>query len=158
MKTPLLFFLLILNQTFAQWEIKINKNEKKISAIGEVVFSVHTHDSIVLNVSKSKLLGLDFALEGDYFKKSKKYYVLFEIDGRKIKVLSSVIEKGKLRVSKFIDLVSREKYEVQDFLKTLKRGAECVLTIKSDSSVIQGCNKLIGSENAINSVLRSNYP
>jgi hypothetical protein len=87
MKTPLLFFLLILNQTFAQWEIKINKNEKKISAIGEVMFSDHTLDSIVLNVSKSKLLGLDFALEGDYFKKSKKYYVLFEIDERKIKVL-----------------------------------------------------------------------
>ena len=128
------------------------------SAIGEVVFSVHTHDSIVLNVSKSKLLGLDFALEGDYFKKSKKYYVLFEIDERKIKVLSSVIEKRKLRVSKFIDLVSREEYEVQDFLKTLKRGAECVLTINSGLSVIQGYNKLIGSENAINSVLRSNYP
>jgi hypothetical protein len=104
------------------------------------------------------LLGLDFALEGDYFKKSKKYYVLFEIDERKIKVLSSVIEKGKLRVSKFIDLVSREEYEVQDFLKTLKRGAECVLTINSGLSVIQGYNKLIGSENAINSVLRSNYP
>lgn len=158
MKTPLLFFLLILNQTFAQWEIKINKNEKKISAIGEIMFSVHTPDTIVLNISKSKLLDLDFALEGDYFKTTKKYYVLFEIDERKIKVLSSVIEKGKLRVSKFFDLVSREEYEVEDFLKTLKRGAECVLTINSGSSVIQGYNKLIGSEKAINTVLRSNYP
>jgi len=158
MKTPLLFFLLILNQSFAQWEFKVNTNEKKISAIGELMFSVYTPDTIVLNLSKSRRLGLDFALEGSYFKTSKAYYVLFEIDERKIKALSSEIEKGKLRISKFIDLTSRQKYDIEDFLKTLKRGSECVLTINSGSRVIQGFNKLTGSEKAINSVLRGNYP
>ena len=52
MKKPLLFLLLILNQGYAQWQFKVNKNEKKINAIGEVKFSIYTPDTIVLNLSR----------------------------------------------------------------------------------------------------------
>ena len=158
MKKPLLFLLLILNQGYAQWQFKVNKNEKKINAIGEVKFSIYTPDTIVLNLSKSRKLGLDFALEGGYFKTTEKYYILFEISDRKIKVLSSIREKGRLRILKFKDLINREEYNIEDFLKILKRGSECVLTISNSSRVIQGFNKLRGSANAINSVLRGTYP
>jgi len=147
-----------MNQGYAQWEFKVNKDEKKINAIGEVIFNVYTPDTIVLNLSKSKRLGLDFALEGDYFKTSEKYYVLFEISEQKIKVLSSKLVKGKLLILKLKDLVSREEYDIQDFLKILKRGSEFVLTISTGSKVIQGFNILSGSTNAINSVLRGKYP
>ena len=158
MKNSFLFFLLVLNQSFAQWEFKVNKEENEINAIGRVKFSVYPPDTILLNLSKSRRLGIDFAIEGDYFKALKKYYVLFEISDRKIKVLSSISEKGKLRILKLKDLVRREEYEIQDFLKILKRGSECILTINSGSQVIQGINKLSGSTKAINSVLTGNYP
>jgi hypothetical protein len=158
MKKPLLFLLLILNQGYAQWQFKINKNEKKINAIGEVKFSIYTPDTIVLNLSKSRKLGLDFALEGGYFKTTEKYYILFEISDRKIKALSSIREKGRLRILKFKDLINREEYNIEDFLKILKRGSKCILTISTSSRAIQGFNKLRGSTNAINSVLRGTYP
>ena len=158
MKNSFLFFLLLLNQSMAQWEFKVNKEENEINAIGEVKFSVYPADKIVLNLSKSRRLGIDFAIEGAYFKALEKYYVLFEISDRKIKVLSSISEKGKLRILKLKDLVRREDYEIQDFLKILKRGSECILTINSGSQVIQGINKLNGSAKAVNSVLTGNYP
>ena len=158
MKNSFLFFLLVLNQSYAQWEFKVNKGKNEINAIGQVKFSVYTPDTILLNLSKSRRLGIDFAIEGGYFKVLKKYYVLFEISDRKIKVLSSISEKGKLRILKLKDLVRREEYEIQDFLKILKRGSECILTINSGSQVIQGINKLSGSAKAINSVLTGNYP
>ena len=158
MKNSFLFFLLVLNQSIAQWEFKVNKGKNEINAIGQVKFSVYTPDTILLNLSKSRRLGIDFAIEGGYFKALKKYYVLFEISDRKIKVLSSISEKGKLRILKLKDLVRREEYEIQDFLKILKRGSECILTINSGSQVIQGINKLSGSAKAINSVLTGNYP
>jgi predicted transcriptional regulator len=158
MKNSFLFFLLVLNQSFAQWEFKVNKEKNEINAIGQVKFSVYIPDTILLNLSKSRRLGIDFAIEGDYFKALEKYYVLFEISDRKIKVLSSISEKGKLRILKLKDLVRREEYEIQDFLKILKRGSECILTINSGSQVIQGINKLSGSAKAINSVLTGNYP
>mgnify|MGYP001395221734 FL=1 len=158
MKNSFLFFLLVLNQSFAQWEFKVNKEKNEINAIGQVKFSVYPPDTILLNLSKSRRLGIDFAIEGGYFKALKKYYVLFEISDRKIKVLSSISEKGKLRILKLKDLVRREEYEIQDFLKILKRGSECILTINSGSQVIQGINKLSGSTKAINSVLTGNYP
>jgi predicted transcriptional regulator len=158
MKNSFLFFLLVLNQSFAQWEFKVNKEKNEINAIGQVKFSVYIPDTILLNLSKSRRLGIDFAIKGDYFRALKKYYVLFEISDRKIKVLSSISEKGKLRILKLKDLVRREEYEIQDFLKILKRGSECILTINSGSQVIQGINKLSGSAKAINSVLTGNYP
>lgn len=158
MKNSFLFFLLVLNQTFAQWEFKVNKEKNEINAIGRVKFSAYPLDTMLLNLSKSRRLGIDFAIEGGYFKALKKYYVLFEISDRKIKVLSSISKKGKLRILKLKDLVRREEYEIQDFLKILKRGSECILTINSGSQVIQGINKLSGSAKAINSVLTGNYP
>ena len=158
MKNSFLFFLLVLNQSFAQWEFKVNKEKNEINAIGQVKFSVYIPDTILLNLSKSRRLGIDFAIKGGYFKALKKYYVLFEISDRKIKVLSSISKKGKLRILKLKDLVRREEYEIQDFLKILKRGSECILTINSGSQVIQGINKLSGSAKAINSVLTGNYP
>ena len=158
MKNSFLFFLLVLNQSFAQWEFKVNKEKNEINAIGQVKFSVYIPDTILLNLSKSRRLGIDFVIKGGYFKALKKYYVLFEISDRKIKVLSSISEKGKLRILKLKDLVRREEYEIQDFLKILKRGSECILTINSGSQVIQGINKLSGSAKAINSVLTGNYP
>ena len=158
MRNSFLFFLVVLNQSMAQWEFKVNKEENEINAIGRVRFNVYTPDTIVLNLSKSRRLGIDFAIKGDYFKALKKYYVLFEISDRKIKVLSSISKNGKLRILKFKDLVRREEYEIQDFLEILKRGSECILTINSGSHVIQGINKLSGSTKAINSVLNGNYP
>ncbi len=158
MKNSFLFFLLVLNQSVAQWEFKVNKEENEINAIGEFKFSVYPSDTIVLNLSKSRRLGIDFAIEGAYFKALEKYYILFEISDRKIKVLSSISEKGKLRILKLKDLVRREDYEILDFLKILKRGSECILTINSGSQVIQGINKLNGSAKAVNSVLTGNYP
>ena len=158
MKNSFLFFLLLLNQSMAQWEFKVNKEENEINAIGRVKFSFYTPDTIVLNLSKSRTLGIDFAIKGDYFKALKKYYVLFEISDRKIKVLSSISKNGKLRILKLKDLVRREEYEIQDFLEILKRGSECILTINSGSHVIQGINKLSGSTKAINSVLKASIP
>ena len=87
----------------------------------------------------------------------EKCYVLFEIGERKIKILSSIKEKGKLRILKLKDLKSKQEYEIEDFLKVLKRGSECIMTINSGVKVIQGFNELNGSEVAINKVLRGNY-
>jgi hypothetical protein len=115
------------------------------------------YDTILLNISKSRKLGIDLAIEGDFFNTSGHYFALFEIDDRKIKIISSLKEKGKLRLLKLKDLKSRQEFEIIDFLKVLKRGSECILTISSGFKVIQGINMLIGSEDSINRVLRGNY-
>lgn len=157
-KIVFLFFFFTLCQSYAQWGFTADTKGRKISAIGEVTFNVHKQDTIVLHLSKSRKLGLDFAIEGEYFQRAEKYYVLFEIDERKIKVLSALPEKGKLRIVKLKDLISKEEYEMKDFLNILKRGSECVLTINTGVKVMQGVNTLAGSEKAINSVLRGNNP
>ena len=148
---------LCLNLTYAQWDFRLNQSEKKLSAIGLFKFNMSEHDSIALNISKSRKLGIDLAIEGDFFNTSGHYFVLFEIDDRKIKIISSLKEKGKLRLLKLKDLKSRQEFEIIDFLKVLKRGSECILTISSGFKVIQGINMLIGSEDSINRVLRGNY-
>lgn len=153
-----IFVFFSLNLTYAQWDFKLNQSEKKISAIGVFKFNVPKYDTISLTLSKSRKLGTDLAIEGDFFNTADTYFVLFEIDERKIKIISSIKEKGKLRLLKLKDLKSRQEFETLDFLKVLKRGSECVLTISSGSKVIQGFNKLIGSEDSINRVLRGNYP
>ena len=84
--------------------------------------------------------------------------MLFEIDNRKIKMISSLKEKGKLRLLKLKDIKSKQEFEIIDFLKVIKGGSECILTISSGFKVIQGFNKLIGSEDSINRVLLGNYP
>lgn len=148
---------LCLNLTYAQWDFRLNQSEKKLSAIGLFKFNMSEYDTILLNISKSRKLGIDLAIEGDFFNTSGHYFVLFEIDDRKIKIISSLKEKGKLRLLKLKDLKSRQEFEIIDFLKVLKRGSECILTISSGFKVIQGINMLIGSEDSINRVLRGNY-
>jgi len=149
---------LCLNLTYAQWDFRLNQSEKKLSAIGLFKFNMSEYDTISLNISKSRKLGIDLAIEGDFFNISEHYFVLFEIDNRKIKIISSLKEKGKLRLLKLKDLKSKQEFEILDFLKVLKRGSECILTINSGFKVIQGINMLIGSEDSINRVLRGNYP
>lgn len=149
---------LCFNLTYAQWDFRLNQSEKKLSAIGLFKFNMSEYDTISLNISKSRKLGIDLAIEGDFFNISEHYFVLFEIDDRKIKIISSIKEKGKLRLLKLKDLKSKQEFEILDFLKVLKRGSECILTINSGFKVIQGINMLIGSEDSINRVLRGNYP
>ena len=148
---------LCLNLTYAQWDFRLNQSEKKLSAIGLFKFNMSEYDTISLNISKSRKLGIDLAIEGDFFNTSANYFVLFEIDDRKIKIISSLKEKGKLRLLKLKDLKSKQEFEIIDFLKVLKRGSECILTISSGFKVIQGFNMLTGSEDSINRVLRGNY-
>ena len=149
---------LCFNLTYAQWDFRLNQSEKKLSAIGLFKFNMSEYDTISLNISKSRKLGIDLAIEGDFFNISEHYFVLFEIDDRKIKIISSLKEKGKLRLLKLKDLKSKQEFEILDFLKVLKRGSECILTINSGFKVIQGINMLIGSEDSINRVLRGDYP
>lgn len=147
-----------LNITYAQWDFTLNQSEKILSAIGVFKFNLSEYDTISLNLSKSRKLGIDLAIEGDFFNTSEHYFVLFEIDNRKIKMISSLKEKGKLRLLKFKDIKSKQEFEIIDFLKVIKGGSECILTISSGFKVIQGVNKLIGSEDSINRVLLGNYP
>lgn len=147
-----------LNLTYAQWDFTLNHSEKILSAIGVFKFNLSEYDTISLNLSKSRKLGIDLAIEGDFFNTSEHYFVLFEIDNRKIKMISSLKEKGKLRLLKLKDIKSKQEFEIIDFLKVIKGGSECILTISSGFKVIQGFNKLIGSEDSINRVLLGNYP
>lgn len=156
-KTAFIFFL-ILHQVNAQWEYKVNASEKSIEATGKIQFNIKLKDTINFNLSKSRRLGLDFAIQGEYFKSEEEYYVLFEISDLKIKVLRSTTEKNRLRIFEVKDLISKEKYELEDFLNILKKGEYCVLTIRSRTRVIQGYNQLIGSGMAINSVLKASIP
>jgi hypothetical protein len=136
----------------------LNQSENKLSAIGLFKFNRSEYDTISLNISKSRKLGIDLAIEGGFFNTSDHYFVLFEIDDRKIKVISSLKEKGKLRILKLKDLKSKQQFEILDFFNVLKRGSECILTVSSGFKVIQGFNTLIGSEDSINRVLRGKYP
>ena len=111
-----------------------------------------------MNLSNSRRLGLDFSIQGKYFKSEEKYYVLFEISGRKIKVLRSIIENNNYRIFELKDLISNEKFELEDFLKILKRADECFITIRSNNRVIQGYNQLYGSATAINNVISGKRP
>ena len=67
-----LFLFFALNGAYAQWGFTLNQDEKKINAIGEFSFNVIKYDTIVLNLSKSRELGLDLAIEGDFLNTSEK--------------------------------------------------------------------------------------
>ncbi|OUW34399.1 MAG: hypothetical protein CBD39_03780 [Flavobacteriaceae bacterium TMED179] len=149
---------MILGQANAQWEFKVNSIEKSIEAIGKIKFNIQLKDSIILNLSKSRRLGLDFSIKGKYFKPEEEYYVLFEILDRKIKASNSITEKNSFRIFEVKDLISSEKYELEDFLNILKKGKKCIITIRSSTRVIQGYNILTGSGMAINSVLKAGIP
>tara|TARA_B110000444_G_C18618462_1_gene490998 strand:+ start:132 stop:608 length:477 start_codon:yes stop_codon:yes gene_type:complete len=156
-KIGIIFFLTI-SQGYCQWEYNTNATEKSIEASGSIQFNIQLEDTMVLNLSKSRRLGLDFSIRSDFFKSGEEYYVLFEISDRKIKVLRSITEKNRFRIFEVKDLVSKEKYDLEDFLKILKRGEECVLTIRSSTQVIQGYNQLTGIGTAINNILKGRIP
>ena len=158
MKQIGIIFLFFVSQGFGQWEYNINDAKKSIEAIGKIEFNVQLQDTIIMNLSNSRRLGLDFSIQGKYFKSEEKYYVLFEISGRKIKVLRSIIENNNYRIFELKDLASNEKFELVDFLRVLQSADECFITIRSNNRVIQGYNELYGSATAINNVISGRRP
>lgn len=145
--------LLFVSKGVSQWEYRVNNSNKSIEAVGSVQFNFDIQDTITISLSKSRKLGLDFSLQANLFQRNQKYYVLLEIADLKIKVKRSLVLNKQLRILELEDLISNEKYEVQEFLKILKRGEACTLTIRAEHQVIQGYNSLSGSVSAINSVL-----
>ena len=145
--------LLFVSKGVSQWEYRVNNSNKSIEAVGSVQFNFDIQDTITISLSKSRKLGLDFSLQANLFQRNQKYYVLLDIADRKIKVKRSLVLNKQLRILELEDLISNEKYEVQEFLKILKRGEACTLTIRAEHQVIQGYNSLSGSVSAINSVL-----
>ncbi|MBL6692363.1 MAG: hypothetical protein ISQ45_00415 [Flavobacteriaceae bacterium] len=145
--------LLFVSKGVSQWEYRVNNSNKSIEAVGSVQFNFDIQDTITISLTKSRKLGLDFSLQANLFQRNQKYYVLLEIADRKIKVKRSLVLNKQLRILELEDLISNEKYEVQEFLKILKRGEACTLTIRAEHQVIQGYNSLSGSVSAINSVL-----
>ena len=148
-----LVLVLFATKGVSQWEYRVNNSNKSIEAVGSVQFNFKIQDTITLSLSKSRKLGLDFSIQGNLFQRNQKYYVLLEIADRKIKVKNSLVLNKQLRILELEDLISNEKYEVEDFIKILKRGDACTLTIRADHQVIQGYNSRSGSVSAINSVL-----
>jgi len=145
--------LLFVSKGVSQWEYRVNNSNKSIEAVGSVQFNFDIQDTITLSLSKSRKLGLDFSIQGNLFQRDQKYYVLIEIADRKIKVKNSLVLNKQLRILELEDLISNEKYEVEEFFKILKRGESCTLTLRAKDRVIQGYNLLSGSTSAINSVL-----
>lgn len=145
--------LLFVSKGVSQWEYRVNNANKSIEAVGSVQFNFDIQDTITLSLSKSRKLGLDFSIQGNLFQRDQKYYVLIEIADRKIKVKNSLVLNKQLRILELEDLISNEKYEVEEFLKILKRGESCTLTLRAKGRVIQGYNSLSGCTSAINSVL-----
>ena len=145
--------LLFVSKGVSQWEYRVNNTNKSIEAVGSVQFNFDIQDTITLSLSKSRKLGLDFSIQGNLFQRDQKYYVLMEIADRKIKVKNSLVLNKQLRILELEDLISKEKYEVEEFLKIFKRGESCTLTLRAKGRVIQGNNSLSGSTSAINSVL-----
>ena len=68
MKQIGIIFLLIVSQGFCQWEYNINDAKKSIEAIGKIEFNVRLQDTIAMKLSNSRRLGLDFSIQGKYFK------------------------------------------------------------------------------------------
>ncbi len=55
------------------------------------------------------------------------------------------------------DLITSEKYELEDFLKILKSGKSLTLTVRLKDRVIQGFNDLNSSFSPINSVISDRF-
>ena len=148
-----LILLFFINNIYSQWEYISNKSEKKIEAVGKVIFNETYKDSIILKLSKSRDLELSFSIQGDLFKKEEIYYVILDISERKFKASKTKVETGKYIICEIKDLVNSERFELEDFLKIFKMGESLVLTIRNNLKVIQGVNQLIGSTTAINRVI-----
>ena len=145
------------NNIYSQWEYISNKSEKKIEAVGKVIFNETYKDSLILKLSKSRDLELSFSIEGDLFKEEDIYYVVLDISERKFKASKSKVETGKYVIYEIKDIVNNERYELEDFLKIFKMGEYVVLTIRDNFKVIQGVNKLNGSTVAINRVITNRF-
>ena len=141
----------------SQWEYTINSSKRISEAIGPIEFTYKKQDTLSLVLSNSRKLGLDLSLTGNIFDKNQKIYILFEISDRKFKPSNSSIENENYRIFEMKDLVTSEKYELEDFLKILKLGKSLTLTVRLKDRVIQGFNDLNSSISPINSVIGDKF-
>lgn len=157
MKKIIALFLFLTINAHSQWEYTINSSKRISKAIGQIEFNYKKQDSLSLVLSNSRKLGLDLSLTGNIFDKNQKIYILFEISDRKFKPSNSSIENENYRIFEMKDLVTSEKYELEDFLKILKLGKSLILTIRLKDRVIQGFNELNSSISPINSVIGDKF-
>ena len=157
MKKIIALFLFLTINAHSQWEYTINSSKRISKAIGQIEFNYKKQDSLSLVLSNSRKLGLDLSLTGNIFDKNQKIYILFEISDRKFKPSNSSIENKNYRIFEMKDLVTSEKYELEDFLKILKLGKSLTLTIRLKDRVIQGFNDLNNSISPINSVIGDKF-
>ena len=157
MKTLIILFLFFSINAFSQWEYSINSSKRISKAIGQIEFTYKKQDTLSLVLSNSRKLGLDLSLKGNVFREEQEYYILFEISERKFKPSNSTIENEKYRIFEMKDLITSEKYELEDFLKILKLGKSLILTIRLKDRVIQGFNDLNNSISPINSVIGDKF-
>ena len=157
-KIFVLIHLFFLNNIYSQWEYILNKSEKRVEAVGKVIFNETFKDSIILKLSKNRDLELSFSIEGNFFKKEETYYVILDISERKFKASKAKVETGKYIICEIKDMVNSERFEFEDILKIFKTGESLVLTIRNNFKVIQGVNQLNGSTSAINSVISNRVP
>ncbi len=157
MKTLIILFLFFSINAFSHWEYSINSSKRISKALGQIEFNYKKQDSLSLVLSNSRKLGLDLSLTGNIFDKNQKIYILFEISDRKFKPSNSSIENENFRIFEMKDLVTSEKYELEDFLKILKLGKSLTLTIRLKDRVIQGFNDLNNSISPINSVIGDKF-
>ena len=150
-------FLFFTINAHSQWEYTINSSKRISKAIGKIEFNYKKQDTLSIVLSNSRKLGLDLSLTGNIFNKDQEYYILFEISERKFKPSNSIIENESYRIFEMKDLVSSEKYEVEDFLKILKSGKSLTLTVRLNDRVIQGLNDLNESFSPINSVIGDKF-
>ena len=155
-KFIVLFLFLTIN-AHSQWEYTINSSKRKSKAIGQIEFIYKKQDTLSLVLSNSRKLGLDLSLKGNVFREDQEYYILFEISERKFKPSNSIIENEKYRIFEMKDLITSEKYELEDFLKILKSGKSLTLTVRLKDRVIQGFNDLNSSFSPINSVISDRF-
>ena len=151
---PFLFFTI---NVHSQWEYTINSSKSISEAIGQIEFTYTKQDTLSLVLSNSKKLGLDLSLKGNVFHEDQEYYILFEISERKFKPSNSTIENEKYRIFEMKDLITSEKYELEDFLEILKSGKLLTLTVRLKDRVIQGFNDLNSSFSPINSVISDRF-
>ena len=157
MEKFLALFLFLTINVHSQWEYTINSSKRISEAIGPIEFTYKKQDPLSLVLSNSKKLGLDLSLRGNLFHEDQQYYILFEISERKFKPSNSTIENEKYRIFEMKDLVTSEKYELEDFLKILKSGKSLNLTVRLKNRVIQGFNDLNSSFSPINSVIGDKF-
>lgn len=157
-KACTLFALLLSFTVFAQWEYRINQEERRLEAVSEIQFKDTRIAPLTLMVSKSRKLGIDVSLNGSFFNQNQEYYVLFELGDQKIRVAQSLEKKQGLRLLEFKNLIDNEEYDSATFIKILKAADYCTISLRSNSKVIQGETDLSGSTYAINEVLRGQFP